>query len=62
MVARWDGSGRWIERRDYGFFKKETHGFQIVSIELIFPLLYRMLLLLGQQEVGVHGQLFLHVP
>lgn len=37
-VARWDGSGRWIERMDYGFFKKEIHGFQIFSIELIFPL------------------------
>lgn len=38
VVARWDGSGRWIERMDYGFFKKETHGSQIFSIELLFPL------------------------
>lgn len=38
MVARRDASGRWIERMDYSFFKKEIHGLQIFSIELIFPL------------------------
>lgn len=47
---------------DYGFSKKETDGFQIFSTELIFPLLRRMLLLLGQEEVGGRGQLFLHIP
>lgn len=52
MVARWDRSGRWIERMDYGFFKKETDGFQIFSIELIFPLLRRMLLLTGTRGGG----------
>lgn len=62
VVARWDGSGKWIERMDYGFFKKETHGFQIFSIELIFSLLYRILSLPRQDEVGVHGQLLLHIP
>lgn len=38
MVARRNASGRWIERMDYGFFRKEIHGFQIFSIEIIFPL------------------------
>ena len=28
VVARWDGRGRWIERMDYGFFKKESMGFR----------------------------------
>lgn len=53
VVARWDESGRWFERMDYGFFRKEIHGFQIFSIELIFPL---------AEEVEVRGQLLLHVP
>lgn len=38
VVARWDGHGRWIERMDYGFFKKEIHVFEMVSIELLFTL------------------------
>lgn len=38
VVGRWAGSGRWAERINYGFFTKEIHGFQIVSMELICPL------------------------
>lgn len=38
VVARWNASGRWIERMDYGCFRKEIHGSQIFSIEIIFPL------------------------
>lgn len=37
VVARWNASGRWIERMDYGFFRKEIHGFQIFSTEITFP-------------------------